>query len=249
MASKKCPNCGTYVKLPPSTPFYMLTFGDLNSLLLTFFVLIVALSTTDIKKFNIVLSSFKGTLGTLEGGATITTEEMLDMGNNPEVMTEEISFEQAMEIITTLKQEFKAGEIQIHKESRGIVIQVTDNILFQPGEVELKDANAKDVLKRVGILLNEIVPDRQIRVEGHTDNKDFEAKKLVGSNWELSALRAANVVKYLINEVNVASNRLAAVGYGSEKPIAGTKEFQTDEERARNRRVDIVILSKREIKE
>ncbi len=91
------------------------------------------------------------------------------------------------------------------------------------------------------------MPDRQIRVEGHTDNSNVGSKtKLVNSNWELSALRSVNVVKYLISAGNVSSGRLAAIGYGQERPIAGTVTKQNAEQRSKNRRVDIIVLSKRE---
>lgn len=245
MAMLKCKNCGTFNKLPPSTPAYMLTFGDLNTLLLTFFVLIVSMSTTDIRKFHLVLSSFRGTLSVLEAGETISMEELPDMGNKPDDVTEaEPSFDDTTEIVTTLIEEFQAGEIDVVKEARGIIIQVTENVLFEGADFRVSP-QGRSILQRVALLLNTVVPDRQVRVEGHTDNAPIPRTiaDVIESNWELSSLRATSVVKYF-QEQGVAPQRLSAVGYGSQKPIEGLPdEPQTPEQRARNRRVDIVVLS------
>lgn len=250
MAQIKCKNCGTFNKLPPSTPSYMLTFGDLNTLLLTFFVLLITMSTTDIRKFNLVLSSFRGTLGVLDGGETVSMEDLPDMGNRPDDITEaEPNFEETADIVTTIIQEFQAGEIDIVKEERGIVIQVTENILFRGADFRVSP-EGEEILQRVALLLNTVVPERQIRVEGHTDNVPIPTRRpiadVIETNWELSSLRASNVVRVLERK-GVSSSRLSAVGYGAEKPVAGLPDApQTDEQRDLNRRVDIVVLSHRE---
>lgn len=136
-----------------------------------------------------------------------------------------------------LSREIGDKQVLLEMAQRGLVITMTNDILFDSGKSKLKNS-AKSVLKKVASVLNEAVPDRNIGVEGHTDNVPIKHSGWK-SNWELSAARATSVVHYLIDDCNVKPQRLSAIGYGEFRPIDTN---DTKEGRARNRRVEIIIL-------
>jgi chemotaxis protein MotB len=120
------------------------------------------------------------------------------------------------------------------QNNRGIRIDINDSLLFTPGSAELAAA--------ASTVLNEIAPmikdnDRLIQVEGHTDNIAIH-NDLFYSNWELSAVRASSVVR-MLSDTGVADTRLSALGFGATQPIT---ENNTEQGRAKNRRVSIMIL-------
>ena len=136
-----------------------------------------------------------------------------------------------------LSREIGNKQVLLEMAQRGLVITMTNDILFDSGKAKLKNS-AKSVLKKVASVLNEAVPNRNIGVEGHTDNIPIKHSGWK-SNWELSATRATSVVHYLIDDCNVKPQRLSAIGYGEYSPIDTN---DTKEGRARNRRVEIIIL-------
>jgi chemotaxis protein MotB len=116
-----------------------------------------------------------------------------------------------------------------------------DRVLFDSGHADIKPAGVK-VLKQVSDVLNKIT-DKQIRIEGHTDNKPISAKlqDKFKTNWELSTARATTVVRYLIDQGGVQPQALSAVGYADTHPVASN---DSDEGRSSNRRIEIVLYPK-----
>lgn len=117
----------------------------------------------------------------------------------------------------------------------GLVISFSNSLFFNSGETALKE-NMKVGLNHIAIEMNKI--DNPIQIKGYTDNVPVKNSSY-SSNWQLSAIRAANVVQYLIEEGKVDSARLTAVGCGENNPIASNS---TAAGRRRNRRIEIVIL-------
>ncbi|MDR2595250.1 MAG: OmpA family protein [Fibromonadaceae bacterium] len=120
--------------------------------------------------------------------------------------------------------------ISVYRDARGTILSMSD-ILFETGKADLKQ-ELRENLSAIGAILQSLLTESKVIVEGHTDN--------VGSadfNKKLSEQRAAAVKQYLI-ERGVAANRLQAIGYGLTKPVADNK---TEEGRAKNRRVELVI--------
>ncbi|MBX9659942.1 MAG: flagellar motor protein MotB, partial [Nitrospiraceae bacterium] len=109
------------------------------------------------------------------------------------------------------------------------------------GQAQVKPAGVK-VLKQVGDVLNKIT-DKQIRIEGHTDNVPISTKlqDKFKTNWELSTARATNVVRYLIDQGGVGRQHMSAVGYAETRPIAPN---ETEQGRSANRRIEIVLHPK-----
>jgi chemotaxis protein MotB len=128
-----------------------------------------------------------------------------------------------------------SNSVQVSIEARGLVIRVlTDDLLFPSGQASL-DPRSHDLLGEIGQLLN-LDETHPIDVEGNTDNVPIHSS-IFPSNWELSTARASTVVRFLIS-TGVSSQRLTAVGYADQRPIASDS---TAEGRANNRRVEIVL--------
>ncbi len=135
-----------------------------------------------------------------------------------------------------LKEEIANKEVRLDLTNRGVVITLTSDILFDSGKADIKP-EAYPILDKVAEILKYKIADRNVGVEGHTDNQPIRYSGWK-SNWELSTARAVNVVHYLI-EKGVSPERLTAIGYGEYRPVA---DNSTEEGRKRNRRVEIVIL-------
>jgi chemotaxis protein MotB len=123
-------------------------------------------------------------------------------------------------------------------DMRGLVISLNNAILFDSGSADIKKGNEKTLLE-IAKKINEL--DNYIRIEGHTDNMPIRSVDYP-SNWELSTARAASVVRLFINKGDIQPDKLVAVGYGEYKPVASNK---TQEGRAQNRRIDIIVLSEK----
>lgn len=224
-------------------PEWMVTYGDLVTLLMCFFVLLFAFSEIDAQKFEAVMQSFQGSAGVLSGGTTLSDSPLVFTGM-PETNTSLETVES--QILEELKEEIQSQledaniELEITAEviNRGLLIRFPDNALFDSGEADLKDA-ATEALTVIGnILQEEPFTERVISVEGHTDNVPMNSAEFP-SNWELSTTRATNVIRYFLDEVGIEPKRLSASGYGEHYPIATN---ETAEGRSQNRRVDIVVM-------
>ncbi len=152
----------------------------------------------------------------LEGGDGILDAKKL---------TEEI--EKNLEINTSVK---------ILKEQRGVVIRLNDTMLFDPGSAIIKP-QAVATLDKIAVTLEKF--QDPILIEGHTDSMPIRNEKYP-SNWELSTTRATNIIKYLTQNRGFKPGRLSAVGYGEFMPL---EKNDTPQGRAKNRRVDIIVLS------
>ena len=145
------------------------------------------------------------------------------------------------ELSRSLQDEIAKGNITIQQVRDRLTINMVDRVLFDSGQAQIKPAGIK-VLKQVGDVLNKIT-DKQIRIEGHTDNVPISVKlqERFKTNWELSTARATTVVRYLIDHGGVDRQYLSAVGYADTHPIASN---DSEEGRSSNRRIEIVLYPK-----
>ncbi len=192
-------------------------------LLLAFFVVLV--SKTAMKKGE-QLNEVKKKVEQIK--ETITKEEKKT--ETKEAKITPLS-EKEKEIRTTETKELITTRIDSEK---GLIVSLKEKILFETGKSDLSP-EAKAVLDKLYPLFLEI--PNQIIVEGHTDNVPIQTVQFP-SNWELSAARATQVIRYLIEEKNFPQVRIAATGYGEYHPLVSN---ETLEGRAENRRVDFVI--------
>lgn len=225
------------------SPAWMTTYGDMTTLLLTFFILMFNIADISGKDFYLVLSSFRGSLGMFEGGYSLSPGRLEELGMNMQNLP---SSEQGRALARSLKRaleafkpEIKAKKVRVREDERGLVITLSGDTYFDPGSAKLKD-EVKPVLDKVAAIMNSI--DNYARIEGHTDNRPIAprgAEEGYDNNWELSAARSVNVVEYLVEEEDVKPKQVSSAAYGETRPIDTNN---TPEGRAYNRRVDIVIL-------
>jgi chemotaxis protein MotB len=149
-------------------------------------------------------------------------------------------------LVAILKEQVQKQEVTIKEIREGLSVTLVDRILFDSGKATLKPGGEK-ILGKIGETLKNI-QDKRIRVVGHTDNvlirQDFRYK--FPTNWELSAARAATVVRYFQEKTGLKPDDLEAVGRSFFQPLASN---DTKEGRDQNRRVEIIIAPKLEMKE
>ncbi len=141
----------------------------------------------------------------------------------------------------SLKSEIAAGEVTITQLKGKLTVNMVDRVLFDSGQAEVR-ADGKKVLEKVGKILA-AVTDKDIRIEGHTDNKPIVGEGLknkYATNWELSTARATAVLRYLQDTAQVDPKHLVAAGYGEYRSIASNDAPQS---RALNRRIEIVLVN------
>ena len=145
------------------------------------------------------------------------------------------------ELTKALEEEIANCTVTTTQVRERVTINMVDRVLFDSGRAVLKSAGV-EILRRVSEVLKNTA-DRQIRVEGHTDDVPLKPRlqKRFLTNWELSTARATSVVRYLIHEAGVAPGNLSAVGYADTRPVATN---DTPEGRAENRRIEIVLYPK-----
>lgn len=222
-------------------PAWMTTYGDMITLVLTFFVLLFSFSTIDIQKFQLLISAFQDSWGIMERGPSITEppSNLIDVGspNNDLGMRqeEEIVLKELHEKINEfIKDEDLIDVVVISIDNKGIMIRFSETVLFDRGSATLKP-KAIEILDKLGNILQEI--ENNIIVEGHTCDLPIRSE-LFPSNWELSAIRAVNVVRYFSESKGMEARRFSAVGYGEYRPIV-VNDLEVN--RSSNRRVDIII--------
>ncbi|KXZ39775.1 chemotaxis protein MotB [Alkalithermobacter thermoalcaliphilus JW-YL-7 = DSM 7308] len=231
-------------------PEWMNTYGDMVTLLLCFFVLLFSYSTIDAQKFEAIIMSFQGSLGLLDGGKTIDSENYIKDGSLKDKNTKQT---REIEDFKKLEHEIRqyldenglADDVSVINGNSGILLRFKDNVLFDSGKADLKD-KSKETLTYISRLLNkEEFREKFIRIEGHTDNVPIRNSKYP-SNWELSVSRSSNVVRFLIEETGINPRRISASGYSEYHPVAPN---DSPENKAKNRRVDILILRSEVIKD
>ena len=141
-------------------------------------------------------------------------------------------------LVRDLKKEIEAGEIKVTQFRDLLTVNLVEKILFDSGRAEIKPRGL-EILQRVGDILKG-VPDKVVRIEGHTDNVPIGAalRARFPTNWELSTARATVVARFLQDKVGLDPTRLSAAGYGEYRPVAPN---DSDERRAQNRRIEIIL--------
>jgi chemotaxis protein MotB len=219
----------------PNQERWLLTYADLITLLMIFFVLMYTISRVDAEKYRAVAGALSETLGSgqsLIGESTGTS--LIEMPGNGMDELQKIE-EIKRQLDAYIQQNSLGGQVSLEEQERGLVVRFKNTLLFPLASAEITPAGQR-VIAQVGKMLAPL--PNQILVEGHTCNLQINNAQF-HSNWELSTGRATKVVHVLIANFDLPAERLAAVGYGEFRPVA---KNDTEEQRAANRRVDIVIL-------
>ncbi len=216
-----------------NTDRWLLTYADLITLLLAFFVVMYSMSQIDNKKFGKVSDALNSIL---KGGTSVLKyqEEPTKNGFGLLKLGKLRMVQQKIE--EKFKQLGKNEALQTEITERGLVVHILESTLFDQGSAILKP-RAMEVLDLIADLLQG--RPNHIRVEGHTDDSPIQTP-VYPSNWELSSARATTVVRYMADNYAIPPDRISALGYGMFRPVAPNNSI---ENRARNRRVDVVILT------
>jgi chemotaxis protein MotB len=140
----------------------------------------------------------------------------------------------------SMEQRLRGTGVSVKIKEGHISVVLPSSVLFNSGQITLKKA-AKSSLNKVCRVLEKDFPNETIRIEGHTDNDPIiRTKQLYKSNWELSVMRAATVLHYLIDNCHLDPNKLYLAGFGEFQPVASNKNKSG---KKKNRRVEIVVLT------
>lgn len=240
---------------------WMVSYADFVTLLFAFFVVMYAISVINEGKFKVaaesIMSSFKDSLinsplpeaasknmviekvavkpevrPTLTDTPALTEQEKRDAR---ELLRRQAASKKiASDLLKAMEPLKKQGQVQVNETDRGIAVDISASSLFDLGSATLRPESIP-AMQEVAKVLSQNT--RQIEIEGHTDNLAINSL-FFPSNWELSAARAASVIR-LFGDNGVTPTRMVLVGYADIHPIASN---DTEEGRARNRRVTIMIL-------
>ncbi len=196
---------------------FLVPYADMMTILFAFFILVVAMSNVDNQKFSDFLTSFSGREVSAKSVNVSLTEDELEMlAKVKELVKDNVD-----------PDSIKRGDV--------VKVRLDSELLFEPGKADLLPEASRLILDSIKPYFS--LGAKQILVEGHTDNVPVNTVKYP-SNWELSSARASRVARLIIDELKYPSKWLKVVGYASFRPL---EPNTSDENRRKNRRVEIVI--------
>lgn len=227
---------------------WLISYADFITLLFAFFVVMYSISSVNEGKYKVFSDSLNiaftnqpkhASLGVVPNQQEQLLKALVDR-RTARLGEQQRKIQERMKNIAdglsrTMSPLIEQNQVHIEQARRGVVIDISAGFLFRTGDAVLQ-AGAQDVLRQVIVVLGK--EDLPIEVEGHTDDIPIKTAQFP-SNWELSSARASSVVRMMV-ENGVPPERLAAVGLASNQPVASN---DSPENRARNRRVTITILS------
>jgi chemotaxis protein MotB len=231
---------------------WMDTYGDMVTLLLTFFVFLFSFSTIDTIKWQKIVGSFTGASFSVMPSIDFFTaseppiqpigyrsEEDLDNTNMNSQQDMRV-FEALLASINAYFEDYDLQAVIIAQpETKTIILRFSDNVLFSSGSADILPV-FRDTMDHLITLLNDNMDMiNMIRIEGHTDNVPMHTAQ-IEDNWDLSAKRATNVLRYFIDSARIDTHKISATGYGEYHPVGSN---DTAEGRSANRRVDFVLES------
>lgn len=237
---------------------WLISYADFITLLFALFVVLYGISEVDVQKLKKVANSFQFAFS-MFGSGGVEDIPMLDIQKKERMIplpiktTEAITqlypgeaekFEEVKkDIWNAIKNDLvrvkMPDSMLFELTERGLVVRLHAGYFFDPGSAEIRH-EVLPILDRVAEKLK--MGKHHIRIEGHTDSAPISTMNFP-SNWELSAARASNIAKYIIDRFKFSPQHISVAAYGDSRPIASN---ENEEGRAKNRRIDIVVLSIRE---
>ena len=241
MAKDKCPEC------PKCLPGWLVQFGDLMSLLLTFFILLLSMAVMDKQKVEEYFSIMKKAMGFIYASTDVETQSdaYSDQENSSDSeennsSSEETSFENTAQDVSQMVQEINSAqttesqEIKMEKGKNEFVLDIPSSIMFEDGQYELTNNGAKIFISKIARVIRTMPQTFNIEIIGHTDTDRALGTSIPRDAWDMSALRSISVVKELIkNKIDPSILKVSA--YASYHPKS---DVASD-----NRRVEMRFFS------
>ncbi len=219
---------------------WLTTFSDLTLLLLTFFILLFSMSSVDVKRFT---DSFQAVQLALQGNkneissSRIARDEQAVLVDQVKLQRQIMESQRKLFTDVQFYQNTKGlkGVVGAHFDNGVITLRVPSDVMFAPGQVELSEAG-KVVMRDLKDLLIKHA-DQKINIRGFTDDVLPSGNSRFKDNWEISAMRSVNVLRFIMS-MGIQANRLTATGLADLEPLFPNN---STENRARNRRIEIAL--------
>lgn len=238
---------------------WLVSYADFITLLFAVFVVLYAMGQSDKKKVEEVMQAIQQSFGMATTGATAPKVNVIASQSitvipslKPEIKVapmgkarsgqaksraEERDFRQIKSAVEAyLVKQGAQNKVTLEITRRGLIVSLKEAGFFNSGQATIKP-EAYELINTIAEVMTQY--NNPLRVEGHTDNVPISTSQFP-SNWELSTARATNGLKYLLRNFDVDANKISATGFAEYRPIA---DNTTAEGRAKNRRVDLVMLS------
>jgi chemotaxis protein MotB len=238
---------------------WLVSYADFITLLFAVFVVLYAMGQSDKKKVEEVMQAIQQSFGMATAGATAPKVNVIPSQSitvipslKPEIKispmgkarsgqaksrAEEKDFRQIKSAVEAyLVKQGAQNKVTLEITRRGLIVSLKEAGFFNSGQATIKP-EAYDLINTIAEVMTQY--NNPLRVEGHTDNVPISTSQFP-SNWELSTARATNGLRYLLRNFDVDANKISATGFAEYRPIA---DNATPEGRAKNRRVDLVMLS------
>jgi chemotaxis protein MotB len=251
---------------PENHERWLITYADLITLLLIFFVIMYAMSKVDMQKYEILAQSLHlqfakgdsvlerndGIMGNLKPGegedgdtkdlqSSTPTPAATPQQTPSAAEREKQQREQDLQDLLTKVNQYIAennlqAQVSANNAQRGVVIKLNDLILFDLGKADLKP-EALPILDKLASLFHSL--NTKVSIEGHTDNLPLQTGSFYKDNWGLSQARSVSVVRHFLNSENMRDDMFVSAAYADTMPVAVN---DSEENRSKNRRVEIVVL-------
>jgi chemotaxis protein MotB len=223
---------------------WIVTYSDMVTLLLCFFVAMMDDAGTPSIQAEVFISSLNNIgMGGNTGGNTLSPGKLAELGNSvatlPSMEKGKVLGNALRKAVALFQPEVKSNKVRITSDEKGVVISLASDAFFRPASAEVNIEETRGILVRVAELLKSPeLAGRKFRIEGHTDSSPVAPGGPWASNWDLSVARSISTLEYLV-AFGADDRRFQVAGFADTVPLA---DDGTEEGRAYNRRVDIVIL-------
>lgn len=239
---------------PENHERWLITYSDLITLLLIFFIVMYSMSKVDMAKYEMlseslhlqfakgdtIIEKHDGPAGDLKQGDKATPVPTNTPSPSPSASAQAERERELQDLLSKVNQYIEENNLQAQVSAgnlqRGVVIKLNDMVLFDLGKADLKPASLP-ILDKLGSLFRSL--DTKVSIEGHTDNLPLQTGSLYKDNLGLSQARSVSVIRYLLSTPEMNDRMFVSTAYGDTMPIAPN---DTEENRAKNRRVEIVVL-------
>ena len=224
MAKDKCPECEKCL------PGWLVQFGDLMSLLLTFFILLLSMAVMDKKKVEEYFDVMKKAMGFIDASTDVQTQSdaySTENGNSESDDSDANSIDDAADEVAELIEQMnestaeESEQIQLEKGKNEFTLDIPSTIMFEDGDYKLSNPNSKRFIAKIARVIRTMPQAFNIEIIGHTSSSGYTSSTIPRDNWDISVLRSISVVKELIKN-RIDPSTLKVSGYSSYHPKSET---------------------------